>query len=73
MKKLSLFLLVSIFAFCGCSDDNDETKGGDEKKEIVVNFENLLTKAETLYLGDTENPAESWEQGNTPYYLTSCL
>lgn len=24
MKKLSLFLLVSVFAFCGCSDENDE-------------------------------------------------
>ena len=23
MKKLSLFLLVSVFAFCGCSDDDD--------------------------------------------------
>lgn len=73
MKKLSLFLLVSVFAFCGCSDSDDETKDGDKKKEIVVNFENLLTKAETLYLGDTENPAESWEQGNTPYYLTYLL
>ena len=43
MKKLSLFLLVSVFAFCGCSDENDEVKGGDdnkggenEKKEVVV-------------------------------------
>lgn len=27
MKKLSLFLLVSVFAFCGCSDENDEVKG----------------------------------------------
>lgn len=26
MKKLSLFLLVSVFAFCGCSDENDEVK-----------------------------------------------
>lgn len=33
MKKLSLFLLVSVFAFCGCSDENDEVKGGDDNKE----------------------------------------
>ena len=32
MKKLSLFLLVSVFAFCGCSDENDEVKGGDDNK-----------------------------------------
>ena len=51
MKKLSLFLLVSVFAFCGCSDENDEVKGGDdnkggenEKKEVVVSFENQLTE-----------------------------
>lgn len=51
MKKLSLFLLVSVFAFCGCSDENDEVKGGDdnkggenEKKEVVVSFENQLTQ-----------------------------
>ena len=24
MKKLSLFLLVSVFAFCGCSDDDEK-------------------------------------------------
>ena len=39
MKKLSLFLLVSVFAFCGCSDD-------DEKMEVVISFENQLTEAE---------------------------
>ena len=32
MKKLSLFLLVSVFAFCGCSDENDEVKGGDDNQ-----------------------------------------
>lgn len=48
MKKLSLFLLVSVFAFCGCSDDDDETKGGD-KKEVVISFENLLTETESEF------------------------
>ena len=56
MKKLSLFLLVSVFAFCGCSDENDEVKGGDdnkggenEKKEVVVSFENQLTESESEF------------------------
>lgn len=68
MKKLSLFLLVSLFAFYGCSDD-DEVK--DEAKTYVLNLPTY--EAETLYLGDTENPAESWELWNTPYYLTYLL
>lgn len=45
MKKLSLFLLVSVFALCGCGDDNDETKGNGEKKEVVINFEDLITES----------------------------
>ena len=36
MKKLSLFLLVSVFAFCGCSDDDDENG------TYVISFENLI-------------------------------
>ncbi len=54
MKKYSLFLLVSLFAFYGCSDDNDEIKGGDDndKKEVVVSFENLLTEAESEFKTD---------------------
>ena len=47
MKKLSLFLLVSVFAFCGCSDENDEVK--NEKKEVVVSFENQLTESESEF------------------------
>lgn len=50
MKKLSLFLLVSVFAFCGCSNDDDETNRGDEeKKEIVISFEKQLTEAESEF------------------------
>jgi hypothetical protein len=62
MKKLSLFLLVSIFAFCGCSDDDDETKGGD-KKEVVVSFENLLTEAESEF---------KTTEGEVDGYYTKC-
>ena len=47
MKKLSLFLLVSVFAFCGCSDD-------DEKMEVVISFENQLTEAESEFKPDLE-------------------
>lgn len=48
MKKLSLFLLMSVvFAFYGCSDD-DETIDG-EKKEVVISFENLLAKPESEF------------------------
>ena len=36
MKKLSLFLLVSVFAFCGCSDENDEVKGGDSQYHLTM-------------------------------------
>ena len=49
MKKLSLFLLVSVFAFCGCSDD-------DEKMEVVISFENQLTEAESEFKTDLGEP-----------------
>ena len=45
MKKLSLFLLVSVFAFCGCSDD-------DDAKTYVLSLPNYETH--TLDLGDTK-------------------
>ena len=48
MKKLSLFLLVSVFAFCGCSDD-------DEKMEVVISFENQLTEAESEFKTDQQD------------------
>lgn len=51
MKKLSLFLLVSVFAFCGCSDD-------DDAKTYVLSLPNYETH--TLDLGDTKNPVDQW-------------
>lgn len=50
MKKLSLFLLVSVFAFCGCGDDdeiknNDNTQNDDDSQnEVVISFEKQLTE-----------------------------
>lgn len=64
MKKLSLFLLVSVFAFCGCSDDNDETKGGD-KKEVVISFENQLAETESEFTtdqGTKVNPSDPYSK-----------
>lgn len=63
MKKLSLFLLMSLFAFYGCGDDDfTDTKdgidnegsqeGGDEndgKNEAVISFEDLLTEPESEF------------------------
>ena len=43
MKKLSLLLLLSVFVFCGCSDDDDV------KNEIVINFENQLPQSESEF------------------------
>lgn len=53
MKKLSLFLLVSVFAFCSCSNDDDETNRGDEeKKEMVISFEKQLSETESEFKTD---------------------
>lgn len=46
MKKLSLLLLLSAFAFCGCSDDDDV------KNEVVISFENLLTEKNSQFIAD---------------------
>lgn len=46
MKKLSLLLLLSVFAFCGCSDDDDV------KNEVVISFENLLTEKNSQFIAD---------------------
>lgn len=64
MKKLFLFLLVSVFAFCGCSDDDDE-------KTYVLSLPTY--DSGTLYLGDTENPNESWDDEYNNKYAKNLL
>lgn len=44
MKKISLLLLLSVFAFCGCDDSDDETA-----IDVVVSFEGLLTEDESEF------------------------
>lgn len=61
MKKLSLFLLMSVvFAFYGCGDD-DETIDG-EKKEVVINFENLLAEPESEFKTELGEPGETYTE-----------
>ena len=63
MKKLSLLMLLSVFVFWGCSNDDDE-----EVKHILSlpDYE-----AETIDLGDVDNPIESWNDAwGTTYYHT---
>lgn len=48
MKKLSLFLLVSVFAFCGCSDENDEVK-----KVVMIIKEEKMRKKKWLSASKT--------------------
>lgn len=56
MKKLSLFLLVSVFAFCGCSNDDDSDN--NDAVTYVLSLPDYETH--TLDLGDTKNPADTW-------------
>ncbi|MDC2624121.1 DUF4465 domain-containing protein [Bacteroides ovatus] len=61
MKKLSLLLLVSAFAFCGCSDDDEV------KNEVVVSFENQLTQSESEFKtgeGEKETPTDYYYKWN---------
>lgn len=60
MKKLSLFLLVSVFAFCGCSNDDDNMDNGS--KEVVISFENLLTEAETEFTAEGTPNEEGFQK-----------
>lgn len=76
MKKLSLlFLVVSVFAFCGCSNDDDEKKGGGEeigggeaggeddgKKEAIISFEDLLTKPESEFIATGTPSAAAFQE-----------
>lgn len=64
MKKLSLFLLVSVFALCGCSDD-------DEVKTYVLSLPEY--DAETFYVGDIENPDDSWNDQYGSNYIKNLL
>ena len=50
MKKLSLLLLLSVFVFCSCGDDDDV------KNEVVVSFENLLSDVESEFTPTGEQP-----------------
>lgn len=54
MKKSVLLLLVSVFAFYGCDNDDE-----DDVKTYVLNVPSYATH--TLDLGDTENPVDAWE------------
>lgn len=57
MKKLSLLLLLSVFVFISC--DNDES-------EVVISFENKLTAAESEFT-TTEGTLDNYET----YYFTT--
>lgn len=54
MKKLSLLLMLSVFAFCSCGDDDKITDDGKEgvKNEVVISYESLLTKENTTFVTD---------------------
>lgn len=86
MKKLSLFLLVSVFALCGCGDENDEVKNDDGKKEDEIKKDDeekddektyVLSlpeyDAETFYVGDIENPDDSWDGQYGSNYIKNVL
>ena len=45
MKKLSLLMLLSVFVFWGCSNDDDEVKN-----EVRISFENQLTEKESEFI-----------------------
>ena len=45
MKKLSLLMLLSVFVFWGCSNDDDEVKN-----EVTLSFENLLTEENSEFI-----------------------
>ena len=56
MKKLSLLLLVSVFAFWGCSNDDEP------KNEVVVSFEKQLTEAESEFIASGTPNNQSFQK-----------
>lgn len=67
MKKLSLLLLLSVFVFCGCSDDDDV------KNEIIIDFENLLNEENDQFIanGTPNNQSFQETEFNDPQNLIS--
>ena len=51
MKKLSLLMLLSVFVFWGCSNDDDEVKN-----EVTLSFENLLTEENSEFISKAGEP-----------------
>ena len=49
MKKLSLLMLLSVFVFWGCSNDDDEVKN-----EVTLSFENLLTEENSEFISTSQ-------------------
>lgn len=63
MKKLSLlWLFAALFVFVGCDDDNEKTKYALDLPTLEANTE---------YVGDIENPVETWDEYGTTYFYTT--
>lgn len=75
MKKLSLLMLLSVFVFWGCSNDDDKGTGTNEITHVLSL---PAYEVDTLDLGDTSNPIDTWatsytDKGQTyvtNYFLT---
>ena len=63
MKKLSLFMLLSLFVFCACNND-------DVKQEIVVDYNNKLTEPESTFATDKGEIDPTNPYGMYKYALT---
>lgn len=60
MKKLSLLMLLSVFVFWGCSNDDDEVKN-----EVTLSFENLLTEENSEFISKAGEPNNQGFQEDT--------
>ncbi|MCD7899279.1 MAG: DUF4465 domain-containing protein [Bacteroides sp.] len=66
MKKISLWvLLLAVLAFTGCSDNDDDEQNNGKKNSYVLKLPTY--SLETEYIGDTENPVKTWEEGSGEY------